>query len=125
MAIAPDAQGRRVRLHALKPRVATLKTQRVATLNHTPQSPSWRYDKTSSTQRGYGYAWQQARARFLQQHPLCVTCEAQDLTVPATVVDHRIPHRGDQKLFWDESNWQAMCKPHHDAKTQAETAAGL
>jgi len=39
---------------------------------------------------------------------------------PATVVDHIIPHRGDQKLFWDTANWQALCKPHHDRDKQRE-----
>ena len=29
--------------------------------------------------------------------------EAQGRVVPATVVDHVVPHRGDQKLFWDEA----------------------
>lgn len=28
---------------------------------------------------------------------------------PARVVDHITPHRGDVALFWDESNWQALC----------------
>ncbi len=36
---------------------------------------------------------------------------------PATVVDHIIPHRGDQKLFWDENNWQGLCEHHHNTKT--------
>ena len=36
---------------------------------------------------------------------------------PATVVDHIIPHRGDMKLFWDESNWQALCESCHNHKT--------
>ena len=36
---------------------------------------------------------------------------------PATVVDHIIPHRGDRKLFWDESNWQSLCERHHNEKT--------
>ncbi|MGM9590559.1 MAG: HNH endonuclease signature motif containing protein, partial [Faecousia sp.] len=36
---------------------------------------------------------------------------------PATVVDHIIPHRGDRKLFWDESNWQPLCKDCHNRKT--------
>ena len=35
----------------------------------------------------------------------------------ATVVDHIIPHRGDDALFWDQSNWQALCKKCHDKKT--------
>ena len=36
---------------------------------------------------------------------------------PATVVGHIIPHRGNQKLFWDEKNWQPLCKDCHDRKT--------
>jgi 5-methylcytosine-specific restriction protein A len=40
--------------------------------------------------------------------------------VLATVVDHIVPHRGDQRLFWDEANWAALCKPCHDAKTARE-----
>ena len=36
------------------------------------------------------------------------------------VVDHVVPHRGDQRLFWDERNWAPACKPCHDAKTARE-----
>ena len=36
---------------------------------------------------------------------------------PATVVDHIVPHRGDHALFWDEQNWQPLCKSCHDKKT--------
>ena len=39
------------------------------------------------------------------------------MLTPATVVDHVIPHRGDRKLFWDEQNWQPLCKECHDKKT--------
>jgi 5-methylcytosine-specific restriction protein A len=36
-------------------------------------------------------------------------------------VDHRVPHRrGDLALFWDRTNWCAMSKPCHDAKTARE-----
>jgi 5-methylcytosine-specific restriction protein A len=40
--------------------------------------------------------------------------------VKATDVDHIVPHRGDKKLFWDESNWQALCHSHHSIKTRNE-----
>jgi 5-methylcytosine-specific restriction protein A len=40
--------------------------------------------------------------------------------VKATVVDHIVPHRGDVKLFWDENNWQSLCKSCHDHKTMTE-----
>ena len=60
--------------------------------------------------KGYGSRWQKARAVYLQSHPLCVRCLAKGRYVKATVVDHIIPHRGDRKLFWDQDNWQALCK---------------
>ena len=67
--------------------------------------------------RGYDSRWQKARDLFLKQHPLCAFCQAEGKIVPATVVDHIIPHRGDQTLFWDQSNWEALCKDCHDKKT--------
>lgn len=38
----------------------------------------------------------------------------------AEVVDHIQSHKGDMRLFWDESNWQPLCKRHHDIKTASE-----
>ncbi|HBP5411327.1 TPA: HNH endonuclease [Pseudomonas aeruginosa] len=80
---------------------------------------SWRSGK-NSTQRGYGYRWQQARARFLAKHPLCRLCSDAGKVVEATEVDHIIPHRGDTELFWQESNWMALCKVCHSKKTATE-----
>lgn len=79
----------------------------------------------SARARGYDSRWERLRLRYLQHHPLCVMCRAQGRVEAATVVDHKIPHRGDQKLFWDEANWQALCKPHHDATKQAEDVRGF
>jgi 5-methylcytosine-specific restriction protein A len=37
------------------------------------------------------------------------------------VVDHTVPFRGDMKLFWNVSNWQASCEWHHNSiKPQLE-----
>lgn len=82
-------------------------------------------DRGSSTERGYGSKWQKARAAWLRAHPLCVMCQQEGALVAATVVDHKIPHRGDKKLFWDSDNWQSLCKRHHDADKQRAEAAGL
>jgi 5-methylcytosine-specific restriction protein A len=76
--------------------------------------------RPSAARRGYGSRWRRARAAFLARHPLCAACWAQGRVVPATVVDHLVPHRGDQKLFWDEANWAPACKPCHDRKTARE-----
>ena len=51
---------------------------------------------------------------------MCAACRAQGRVVPATVVDHVTPHRGNQRLFWDKGNWAPACKPCHDAKTARE-----
>lgn len=73
-----------------------------------------------SAGRGYGSAWQRARKQYLEAHPLCVECMREGRYVKATDVDHIVPHRGDQKLFWDRSNWQALCHRHHSMKTRRE-----
>ncbi|BAU28970.1 HNH endonuclease [Aneurinibacillus soli] len=57
---------------------------------------------------------------FLARNPLCKECQAEGNTVVAEVVDHIIPHKGDHVLFWDEKNWQPLCKRHHDSKTAKE-----
>ena len=76
----------------------------------------------TSTQRGYDSRWRKARKMYLAQHPLCMCKECATLPVPlpANVVDHIVPHKGDYDLFWDEDNWQAMNKKCHDKKTAKE-----
>ncbi|MFR8915662.1 MAG: HNH endonuclease, partial [Oscillospiraceae bacterium] len=71
----------------------------------------------SAAERGYDAKWRRARKRFLRSHPLCANCLSQGVLTPATVVDHIVPHRGDRALFWDEKNWQPLCKSCHDRKT--------
>jgi 5-methylcytosine-specific restriction endonuclease McrA len=55
---------------------------------------------------------------------LCVEHERRGLVVASTIVDHVVPHEGDQGLFWDTDNWQALCKPCHDSWKQKQEAAG-
>lgn len=85
---------------------------------------SWRSGMTSS-QRGYDYRWQKARDQYLRDNPLCIYCERNGRTTAAGIVDHIVAHRGDMVLFWDQTNWQSLCKPCHDSVKQAEEAAGM
>jgi 5-methylcytosine-specific restriction endonuclease McrA len=39
------------------------------------------------------------------------------------VVDHVVPHRGDERLFWDPANLQAVSKAWHDAEKQRRERA--
>jgi 5-methylcytosine-specific restriction enzyme A len=52
------------------------------------------------------------RKAFLLHNPVCVKCGQ-----PATHVDHIIPHKGDRRLFWNPSNWQALDAKCHGRKT--------
>jgi 5-methylcytosine-specific restriction protein A len=61
---------------------------------------------------------------YLSKHNYCVDCIKKGLSVKAEVVDHIKPHKGNLTLFWDKSNWQALCKKHHDIKTATRDGGG-
>lgn len=97
-------------------------------------------DRFTSTQRGYGYRWQQARLTYLDEHPLCAMHEKRNEVVAAFVVDHIVPPRmvealasrdpakirAAQALFWDSNgNWQSLCKHCHDSVKQAQERSGF
>lgn len=67
----------------------------------------------SAHQRGYSKDWDREAKAFLALpvNRSCALCGA-----PATTVDHRIAHKGNQRLFWDRSNWQPVCKPCNSRK---------
>lgn len=80
---------------------------------------SW--DADGKRNRLYGRKWQKLRGAFLAEHPLCSMCHSFGVVKVAEVVDHKTPHRGDEVLFWDQGNWQALCEHHHNshkAKTE-------
>lgn len=74
-------------------------------------------ERGTASQRGYDAKWRAARLAYLRDHPLCVLCLPR--VVPASVVDHVVDHKGDQRLFWSESNWRALCAPCHNKRVDA------
>lgn len=71
----------------------------------------------SSTQRGYGYAWQQRKTALLLARPNCALCGKR-----AVEVDHRIPKRlGGSD---DDQNLQSICRSCHAIKTKKENPYG-
>lgn len=84
-----------------------------------PSRYAWVY-KTAS--------WDRLRSAQLRAEPLCRYCKEINLTVPATVVDHIVPHHGDRNLAFDPDNLQSLCKPCHDRhaqrKDRGDTVAG-
>lgn len=84
-----------------------------------------RYPRESAASRGYGARWRKASKIFLARNPFCRYCEeAGRKWITATLVDHIIPHRGNQELFWDENNWASSCKPCHDGMKQQQEKSG-
>lgn len=59
--------------------------------------------------------WRKERKSFLQANPLCIRCGEK-----ADTVDHIIPHKGNELIFWDKSNWQPLCHSCHSKKTLQE-----
>jgi len=86
------------------------------------------YDKHRPEHHGmYSSArYKRERILFLSEHPLCECEECVRLgrLWPATIVDHKIAHKGDYDLFYNWDNWQAMAKKCHDKKTGREEAWG-
>lgn len=72
--------------------------------------------------------WRRLRMEVLKRD--CFTCqwpgcELMTGDTSQLVADHREPHRGEERLFWDPDNLQTLCKPCHDGpKAKAEARYG-
>ena len=81
-------------------------------------------ERPTANQRGYNYKWSKARDSFLREEGnqlcACAECAERLIALPANVVDHKIPHKGNNRLFWDRSNWQPMNQVCHNKKTARE-----
>jgi 5-methylcytosine-specific restriction protein A len=70
--------------------------------------------------------WRQLRLSiFKRDLYTCRKCPRIEGDTSLLVCDHVKPHRGDARLFWDETNLQTLCKPCHDRLKQAEEQASL
>lgn len=88
--------------------------------------PDPRSDEAKVWRYLYGTAaWRLVRRAQLREHPLCEKCQQQGLLTPATVVNHRKPHRGDLDLFLDRDNLESTCKQHHDGAIQSFEKTGI
>lgn len=55
--------------------------------------------------------WQDLRRYTLVNYPICTRCHSET----STIVDHKIPHKGDENLFFDPRNLTGLCKLCHDS----------
>lgn len=117
------------RLTTLKPRIGGLPPR----LGPTPgdeRERSRHRDNSQAYRAWYKTSrWQKLRMSVLiRDHFTCqmVGCGRIDGNTSRLVADHKTPHRGEERLFWDEENLQCLCKPCHDRlKQKQERASGL
>lgn len=76
--------------------------------------------------------WVRFRENWLQRFPLCgmredralhaddSICARDGRSVLGRIVDHIVPHRGDDFLFLSDSNVQTLCSQCHNRKTAME-----
>lgn len=72
--------------------------------------------------------WQKLRMDvLLRDHFTCqrVECTRVEADTSRLVCDHRRPHRGDERLFWDQENLQTLCKRCHDGVKQRDEQSSL
>lgn len=87
-------------------------------------------DERTARRRAGGWAksrrWLAMRDFQLRFHPYCQCPHHVWRKEPplAEVVDHKIPHRGDSKLFFDSNNLQSMAKVCHDSRKQSQEKGG-
>lgn len=77
-----------------------------------PKTRQFSLKTRNSRSMGYDKDWDKYRFRFLHYNPQCFTCPSR-----ATVVDHRIPHKGDMELFKDLQNHLPLCSQCHNYVT--------
>ncbi|MEJ0097872.1 MAG: HNH endonuclease [Bauldia sp.] len=70
--------------------------------------------RPTARERGYDSKWQRESKAFLNepQNRFC-SCGCGR---PADVVDHKVAHKGDKRLFWGRSNWQPMARACNSRK---------
>lgn len=95
-------------MQMLKPRLATLNTNKVKVLDQ----------RIGATPRQRGRAWMATRERWLRDHPCCVMCYSKGRVMIAQELDHITPLWAGGKD--DESNYQSLCVECHAEKTAEE-----
>jgi 5-methylcytosine-specific restriction protein A len=60
------------------------------------------------------------RLAYLSDHPICEQCESFGHVANADVVDHIVSIEDDPSRRLDPTNFRALCKSHHDARTMRD-----
>ncbi|MBP0438434.1 HNH endonuclease [Tianweitania sediminis] len=113
------------RLKSLAPRIGAL-PPRIGVAGQSEQERLRVRDRTQAWRAWYKTArWQKLRWSVLVRDLFtCSICKRVEAVTSQLVADHKVPHRGDETLFWDDRNLQCLCKGCHDKVKQSEERRG-
>ena len=77
--------------------------------NYSQQKSPDKYNRVRSMDYYHTYRWTRESKAFREMNPLCAICEKEGILTPSEVTDHIIPASICDDFF-DQSNWQALCK---------------
>lgn len=83
---------------------------------------AWSHEGKTTTQRGYGWQHQKARAELLEREPLCRECAKHNRVTVAVIADHIIPLKEHGSR--GRENLQPLCAECSKAKTAREAKRG-
>lgn len=107
------------RLSALKGSIAALPPRLGYADDLQPDGRRTR-DKVQHWRRWYKTAaWQRLRWSVLERDLFtCTMCGRIEANTALLVADHVIPHRGDERMFWDIANIACVCAQCHNSTKQ-------
>lgn len=109
------------KIKTIRPLIKTMKPL----LGPTPGSQRSRDQhrvKQEPWRRWYRIArWQKLRLQiFARDLFTCQMCKRIEGDTSQLVCDHVEPHGGCERMFWDETNLQCLCKSCHDGEKQRQ-----
>lgn len=106
------------KLSTIKPRLGGL-SSRIGASPRDERERSRQRDSAAWRQWYKTARWQKLRWAILTRDLFtCRMCRRVVADTSQLVADHKVPHRGDERLFWDPNNIQCLCKPCHDREKQ-------
>lgn len=73
------------------------------------------YTRIRSSDEYHTSRWTRESRAYRASNPLCVMCQKEGIIHESEVVDHVIPFPVCSDFF-DQNNWQALCKKHNAEK---------
>lgn len=108
------------KLPTMRPRLTTMRSPLAGAKSEAARSQHRRVE--TPWRRWYDTArWKRLRwSVLLRDLFTCQMCGRIEGDTSKLVADHKVPHRGDEALFWDAANLICLCAHCHSSAKQIE-----